>query len=634
MGTQTGVGGEGRERGGVGTPVRPLLRMLVVLVGAVALGGLAFPPGARQLEAAEGWTGGLPTDSPVADAAMRGDVEAVRSLIRTDAQGVNTPQGDGMTALHWAAVRGNGALAELLLEAGADVAAETRIGAYTPLHLAAREGAADVVRALLEAGAEAGATTRSGEASPLHLAAGAGSAEAVALLLDRGLDPDLREGEWGQTPLIFAASAGRTEVVQLLLRRGADPSLVTQVRNVEQMATVQTRAAARWQEVLTEFRETEGAAERTWQPSPSQLETAALEARKVLEDPAALAADEEREDEPQGSFNQNHLVGSWGGLTPLLHAVREGHMETVVALLEGGADINQVSAGDGTSPLLMAAVNGQFDVAIRLVEEGADPGMASVSGNTPLYAVLERQWANRSRYPQVREHEYQEASHLDLMTALLEAGADPNVRLEQHLWYMSHISCGNFNCGLEVTWGATPFWRAAYGLDVEAMRLLALHGADPNIPTRRPRAPARRPGEEEEPDPSGLPPVPTGGPGVFPIHAASGVGYGTGFGGNAHRYAATGFMPAVRFLVEELGIDVNLRDYNGHTALHHAASRGDDEMVLYLVEHGADVTVVSREGQTTADMANGPVQRVSPYPSTVKLLESLGSKNSNRCLSC
>ena len=625
--TTTPEGGAGRSDMGPSGRARALRRIVVGVLAVVAM---------------LGWEGALsaalpgPTDSPVADAAMRGDVEAVRTLLRTDADAVNTPQGDGMTALHWAAVRGNGTLAELLLEAGADVTAKTRIGAYTPLHLAAREGAADVVRALLEAGAEPGATTRSGEASPLHLAAGAGSAEAVALLLDRGLDPDLREGEWGQTPLIFAASAGRTGVVRLLLERGADPSLVTQVRNVEELATVQTKAAARWQEVLKEFREAEGAAERTWQPSPSQLETAALEARKVLEDPEALATDEdeEEEDEPQGSFNQNHLVGTWGGLTPLLHAVREGHMETVLALLEGGADINQLSAGDGTSPLLMAAVNGQFDVAIRLVEEGADPGMASVSGNTPLYAVLERQWANRSRYPQVREHEYQEASHLDVMAALLEAGADPNVRLEQHLWYMSHISCGNFNCGLEVTWGATPFWRAAYGLDVEAMRLLALHGADPNIPTRRPRAPARRPGEEEEPDPSGLPPIPTGGPGVFPIHAASGVGYGTGFGGNAHRYAATGFMPAIRFLVEELGIDVNLRDYNGHTALHHAASRGDDEMVLYLVEHGADVTVVSREGQTTADMANGPVQRVSPYPSTVKLLESLGSKNSNRCLSC
>jgi hypothetical protein len=57
-------------------------------------------------------------------------------------------------------------------------------------------------------------------------------------------------------------------------------------------------------------------------------------------------------------------------------------------------------------------------------------------------------------------------------------------------------------------------------------------------------------------------------------------------------------------------------------------------MILYLVSRGADVTVVSRRGQTTADMANGPVSRITPFPETVKLLEKLGSKNNHRCASC
>jgi uncharacterized protein len=216
----------------------------------------------------------------------------------------------------------------------------------------------------------------------------------------------------------------------------------------------------------------------------------------------------EIEEAEPGTTNQNQLVQSWGGLTPLLHAARQGHIGTAEALLAGGADVNQRSAGDGTTPLLMAAVNGQFDLAIRLVELGADPNLASAAGTTPLYAVLERQWTSRSRYPQVRDHEFQQASHLDIMRTLLEAGADPNARLEQHLWYMSHISCGNFNCGLEVTWGATPFWRAAYGLDVAGMRLLAEFGADPTIPTRRHQMRGENPyGEVEVEDPSGLPPV-------------------------------------------------------------------------------------------------------------------------------
>jgi uncharacterized protein len=571
------------------------------------------------------------SDSPVADAVMRGDREAARSLIQQEPAAVNLPQGDGMTALHWAAVRGYDDLAQALVDAGAELGAVTRIGSYTPLHLAARSGNAPVVRILLEAGADPTAATTSGGATPLHFAAASGSAQATALLLDREVDPNLREGEWGQTALIFAASANRKDVVELLLERGADPSITTQAHDVRELAAIHQQASTRWQEVLDEFREEDGAADRTWQPTPRQLRAAAQAAREVLESPEAV----ELEEMEEGTTNQNELVLRWGGLTALLHAARQGHMETALALVAGGADIDQVSDGDGTSPLLMAAVNGQFDLALRLVEAGADPNLPSTAGTTPLYAVLERQWTSRSRYPQVREHEYQQASHLDVMEALLEAGADPNTRLDQHLWYMSHISCGNFNCGLEVTWGATPFWRAAYGLDVDAMRLLAAYGADPAIPTRRPVVRGGNPyGEREVEDPSGLPPIEAGGPGVFPLHAASGVGYGTGFGGNAHLHAATGFMPAVRYLVEELGVDVNQRDHNGYTALHHAASRGDDAMVLYLVEHGADVTVVSRRGQTAADMANGPVQRVSPYPGTVRLLESLGSKNNQNCLSC
>jgi ankyrin repeat protein len=87
-------------------------------------------------------------------------------------------------------------------------------------------------------------------------------------------------------------------------------------------------------------------------------------------------------------------------------------------------------------------------------------------------------------------------------------------------------------------------------------------------------------------------------------------------------------------LVEEHGADVNERDANGYTPLHHAAARGDNAMIRYLVENGADVTVISRRGQTTVDMANGPTQRISPIPETITLLESLGAKNNHRCVSC
>ena len=104
------------------------------------------------------------------------------------------------------------------------------------------------------------------------------------------------------------------------------------------------------------------------------------------------------------------------------------------------------------------------------------------------------------------------------------------------------------------------------------MKLLLKYGADPNIRTAK--VPERY--EEGGPDPdapdkSGLPPVPWGGPAVAPIHAASGVGYGLGFAGNTHRHAPEGWMPAVKFLVEELGADVNARRSQ---RLYAAPSRG------------------------------------------------------------
>jgi ankyrin repeat protein len=314
--------------------------------------------------------------------------------------------------------------------------------------------------------------------------------------------------------------------------------------------------------------------------------------------------------------------------------VREGEADVAMALLDAGADIDQRTEGDLTSPMLMAVVNGHFDLALRLLERGADPNVASHANLTPLYAVLNTYWAPKARYPQQQAYLQQQATHVDVMKAMLDAGADVNVRMSKHLWFMEYTFA---QLDVDVR-GSTPFWRAAYALDLPAMKLLVEHGADASIPTMK--APERRfgggggRGGAVEADPSGLPPVPANGPDVYPIHAATGHAYGTGFAGVSHRHAPDAWMPVVRYLVEEHGADVNARDANGFTPLHWAASRGDNEMIHYLVERGADVTAVSRRGHTTADMANGPVQRISPFPETIALLESLGSKNNDNCQSC
>jgi hypothetical protein len=208
------------------------------------------------------------------------------------------------------------------------------------------------------------------------------------------------------------------------------------------------------------------------------------------------------------NFNLNELVAAQGGLTPLLLATRDGHTASVTALLNAGADINQVSAGDRTSPLLIATINGHFDLARLLLEKGADPTAASENNATALYAALNVEWAPKSLYPQPRAQVNQKTTYLELMKELLDKGADPNLRLNKKVWYSGY----SFDLsGVDET-GATPFWRAAYASDVEAMKLLVSYGADPNIRTKR-IAGRGRFGDDvrEVKDVSGLAPVPVGG---------------------------------------------------------------------------------------------------------------------------
>ena len=578
----------------------------------------------------------LPLDGPLVDAARRGDVEAVESLLEQGAD-VNGAQGDGMTALHSAAERGHAGVAELLISAGAAVDVETRIGGYTPLHLASRGGHGRVVRMLLGAGGDPNTPTTNSGVTPLHLAAAAiGGGEAVVALLAYGAKVDPREASAGQTPLMFAAANDRAAAVTELLKHDADAAMTTHTVDVLRSMVVDRNANQRLRESIAAFRGTDQEGQE-WQPTSAQVQSAIRQQRAFLQSDHAGGAFDPDElvsfrpdyaggpDVPRPPYRET-LVGRTGGMTALLHAAREGHVAAVLALLQGGADVNQVSSGDHTSPLLMATLNGQLDVALLLVERGADPGLAaSTDGGTPLFATLQTQWAPRSNYPQPRAQDLQKTEYMEVLEALLEAGADPNVRLKTHLWYWEY---GLTKMGIDVT-GATPFWRAAFAQDLEAMKLLEAYGADPNIPTSWPEVGMRERRQEDgrQQEDSGLPWIPEGAPNAYPIHAAAGGGY-LGLGAFSVRNVPDQFLPAVKYLVEEHGADVNLEDSWGYTPLHYAASRGDNEMILYLMSRGADVTAMTRLGQSTADMARGGragfFTRVA-YPETEELLLSLGS---------
>jgi len=590
-----------------------------------------------------------PAESPVADAAERGDLEAVRMLLR-DGADVNGAQSDGTTALHWAAMNDDVQIVEVLLYAGATVKPTTRLGGYTPLHLAGRNGHGDVVRALLEGGADANGFTNTGVTS-LHFAAQANSAESIRTLVEHGAEVDARDSRSNRTPLMFAAVGNSTAAMQALVDAGADLSAETELKDYEAISEANNKDRARRTAVRNaglppdQRPEVRGGG-RGGPPPPADSTAAKPDPDDPDEKPVPdeTADPDKKPDEPTEppirALSSTQQLGKQGGFTALHYAVRQGHIDAAQLLLASGADVDQVTGGDESSPLLVAVINGHYDLAKQLLGQGADPNLVSDDGAGPLFATFNIEWSLRTWYPQPGAFRGQSTSYMELAEALLEAGAEPNQRTTTHIWYAAY-NAGRM--GVDFT-GATPFWRAAYAADVSAMTLLVAYGADPDIwttklPGRRfnrdpdiPNNPAQN--EPEPADPSGLEPVPDGGPGTHPMHAAAGVGFGTSRVAQTHRSVPGGWLPSMRYFIEELGVDPNLRDKDGFTAVHHAAARGDSETIRYLVGQGADVTLISRRGQTTADMANSPEQRAQPHTATVALLEKLGSKNNHQCRSC
>ncbi len=529
--------------------------------------------------------------APIAIAAMNGDKEAVRGLLKKGFD-VNEAQGDGTTALHWAAIKGDAELAQMLIYAGANLRATTRIGAYTPLYLAAKGGHSAIVAALLAAGADPTAVTSNGT-TPLMIAAAAGDTRSMTSLIENGSVVNAKDQAKGETALMFAAGFNRTDAVKLLLARGADHKVTTKVVDLFSLTA----------------------------PEEEQMARQAGRAVSARADIAGATR----------AYRYTELISSQGGMTALHFAARQGFADTVKALVDGGADLNQQNAGDRTPPLLIAIINGHFDLAKWMLEQGADPNQSAFNGVSSLFAVLNIQWAPKSLYPSPKAYQQQTTTYLQLMQLLIEKGADVNARVQRKVWYQAYNSD---YAGFDEA-GATPFFRAAYASDVAAMKLLVANGADPYIGTFKPAGrPFTGEGVRQIQDTSGVPPVPYGGPAVLPLHAATGIGYGEGFAANSHRYAPTGFLPAIKYLVDELGADVNAVDHEGNTPAHLCASRGDNACINFLVSKGADVMRVNREGNTTVDMANGPVQRTQPYPETIKLLEGLGAKNNHRCVTC
>ncbi|HEY2904892.1 MAG TPA: ankyrin repeat domain-containing protein, partial [Vicinamibacterales bacterium] len=349
-----------------------------------------------------------PADMRLIEAVKAHDGAAARTLIGQGVD-VNAADGDGSTALHWAASNGDAALTDALLKAGASVKVVTRIGGMSPLFLAAKAGNAQIVGSLLKAGASATESNANGT-TVLMIAASSGNGPTVGVLLDAGADPNAKDVTNGQTALMFAAARNSADAVKLLLARKADPSATTKV-----VALKRVRVDA------------------NGDPLPEGEPK-----------PAAAAAQQERlpgvgfnkDGTPIQRSNDERVFGATvvGGMTALHFAAREGHVDAVRALLDGGADVNLVSGGEKTSPMVEAIINGHLDLAKFLLDHGADPKSANIDRLTALYATIDMRWRHNTWYPQPTI-EQEKTDYLAFMTQLLDRGADINFRLARKLWF-------------------------------------------------------------------------------------------------------------------------------------------------------------------------------------------------------
>jgi ankyrin repeat protein len=520
----------------------------------------------------------------IADAAMRDDAGLVIKLIaaKTD---VNAPQGDGSTALHWAAYNGNVKMTRALLAARASPGSVMENGA-TPLSLACENGQADIVAELLKAGADPNQTLANGE-TPLMMAARTGKTDVIAFLIAKGASIDAREKLRGTTALMWAAANSNTEAVRLLISKGADFSARSATTPPGRAPYLAPPGRAR----IEDFVNGRG------------LSGTTAGDRKISEDEDKHLGEERAAAKLALAAFPLRRAGKespkqWGGLTPLQFAAREGSFETVKVLLDAGAKVNQRSEF-GWTALLVATQNRYYKIGALLLDSGADPNLATEGGWTPLYIATDNRNIEGGDYPSRKP----DMDHLDFITRLLAHHANPNLRMRSstetrtiftHQWLLEE--------------GATAFLRAAQSGDIKLLKLLLENGADPKINTEY---------------------------NVTPLMVASGIGWVQGV---TYEWSPEMTLATVKLLLD-LGADVNAQDsMDGRTALMGAAHKGSNAVIEMLVEHGADLAARDIGSRDTInalagvrfqpiDYADGlvriGVQSAIAHPDTFALLKKL-----------
>jgi ankyrin repeat protein len=452
-------------------------------------------------------------------------------------------------ALVDAAQAGDSKAVRALLREKPDVDAAQPDG-MTALHWAVQHNDLEMTNLLLGAGASHATTNRTG-AKPLYLAAINGNAAIIGRLLDAGEDANAVLTGEGETVLMLTAFTGNPAAVKLLLDRGALP-------NTQQ------------------FR---GQTALMWAASEGHAAVVKLLLERGADAKLTSVASTRPERRPPG------------GMTALLFAARQGKLDAARALVEGGADIDQASA-DATSALLIAIVNGHYELASMLIEHGANPNLADANGRSPLYAAIDLRNVQWSQAP---APELPQATHLAMIEQLLAAGADPSIKITGKVGHR-----GSFDMRWSELQGGTAFSRAAWNGDIEVMRLLMKHGADPLVKTDKNET-------------------------ALLLLAGAGWPLGQGYIRSDEE-----IMASLDLFVNELEMDVNATTTEGITPLICAVFKGTNNVVQYLADHGARLDAKDNAGRSVLEWAQGIAanegQPPRPQPETEKLVRELMAK--------
>ena len=332
-------------------------------------------------------------DLPLIDAVRAGDVERARVLI-VDNVDVNTSDGDGTTALHWAALHDDLDTAKALIGAGARVEAANRFDA-TPLALAAENGSAAFIELLLDAGADPDAATPEGETA-LMAVARTGRTDALQLLLDRGADPNRAEVWRGQTALMWASAENNFAAAETLLASGAD----VHARSTGGFSPLMFAVRAGYFDMTRLLIEAGASAEETLFDGTSALVLAAKNGHYELGAYLLDAgADPDADDQgwtvlheikwtrrPNLGFNNPPpiVTGSMSDLEFIRKLAAHGADLDARMTKEPQNRYRNVLNRIGSTPFLLAAKAADVEMMRVLVELGADPLLPNEDGTTPL----------------------------------------------------------------------------------------------------------------------------------------------------------------------------------------------------------------------------------------------------------